>query len=148
MTLRWLIATLHILTLPLGLGAIWARSRALRRVQGGDLQRVFLADNLWALAAFLWISTGLLRAFGGLEKGAAYYLHDRAFYVKMSLLVTILALEVWPMITLIRWRIAERRKATPDLSAAPRLALISRIQAGLVILMVFAATAMARGFFH
>ena len=148
MTLRWLIATLHLLTLPLGLGAIWARSRALRRVQGGNLQRVFLADNLWALAAFLWISTGLLRAFGGLEKGAAYYLHHRAFYVKMSLLVTILALEVWPMITLIRWRIAERRKATPDLSAAPRLALISRIQAGLVILMVFAATAMARGFFH
>ncbi|HKE89460.1 MAG TPA: DUF2214 family protein [Gemmatimonadales bacterium] len=148
MTLRWLIATLHLLTLPLGLGAIWARSRALQRVQGGDLQRVFLADNLWALAAFLWISTGLLRAFGGLEKGAAYYLHDRAFYVKMGLLVTILALEVWPMMTLIRWRIAQRRKATPDLSAAPHLALISRIQAGLVILMVLAATAMARGFFH
>jgi len=32
--------------------------------------------------------------------------------------------------------------------AAPRLALISRIQAAPVILMVFAATAMARGFFH
>ena len=147
MTLRWLIATLHLLTLPLGLGAIWARSRALRRAQS-DLHHVFLADNLWALAAVLWISTGLLRAFGGLEKGAAYYLHDRAFYVKMALLATILALEIWPMITLMRWRIAERRKASPDLTAAPRLALISRIQAGIVILMVFAATAMARGFFH
>ncbi len=148
MTLRWLIATLHLLTLPLGLGAVWARSRALRRVQSGDLQRVFVADNLWALAAFLWISTGLLRAFGGLEKGATYYLHDRVFFVKMGILVTILALEIRPMITLIRWRIAERRKISPDLNAAPRLALISQIQAGLVILMVFAATAMARGFFH
>lgn len=148
MTLRWLIATLHLLTLPLGLGAIWARSRALRLARSDDLHRVFLADNLWALAAVLWISTGLLRAFGGLEKGAAYYLHDRAFYMKMGLFVTILALEIWPMITLVRWRIAERRKASPDLTAAPRLALISQIQAGIVIVMVFAATAMARGFFH
>ncbi len=147
MALRWLIASLHLLTLPLGLGAIWARSRALQRAQS-DLHHVFLADNLWALAAVLWISTGLLRAFGGLEKGAAYYLHDRAFYVKMGLLVTILVLEVWPMITLMRWRIAERRKASPDLTAAPILVLISRIQAVIVILMVFAATAMARGFFH
>jgi putative membrane protein len=148
MTLRWLVATLHLIALPLGLGAIWSRSRALRHVRTDDLGRVFLPDNLWGLAAFLWISTGLLRAFGGLEKGAAYYLHDRAFYVKMSLLVTILALEIWPMITLIRWRIAERRTASPDLTVAPRLALISQLQAGLVILMVFAATAMARGFFH
>ena len=82
------------------------------------------------------------------KRGATYYLHDHAFYVKMGLLVTILALEIWPMITLMRWRIAERRKASPDLTAAPRLALISQIQAGIVILMVFAATAMARGNFH
>ena len=147
MTLRWLIASLHLLTLPLGLGAVWARSRALRRAQS-ELHHVFLADNLWALAAVLWISTGLLRAFGGLEKGAAYYLHDRAFYVKMALLVTILALEVWPMVTLIRWRIAEGRGATPNLTVASRLARISQMQAVLVILIVFAATAMARGFFH
>src|SRR6266496_2543023 len=99
MTLRWLVATLHLLTLPLGLGAIWARSRALGLAKTvEDLRRVFVADNLWGLAAFLWISTGLLRAFGGLEKGASYYLHDRVFYIKMGLFVTILILEIWPMV--------------------------------------------------
>src|SRR5881409_3574164 len=88
MILRWLFASLHLLTLPLGLGAVWARSRALRTVQQtGDYRRVFLADNLWGLAAFLWISTGVVRAFAGLEKGLSYYLHDRMFIVKMSLLV-------------------------------------------------------------
>ncbi len=97
MTIRWLIATLHLLTLPLGLGAIWARSRALSLARSTDhLHRVFVADNLWALAAVLWLSTGLLRAFGGLEKGSSYYLHDRVFYIKMGLFVTIVILEIWP----------------------------------------------------
>ena len=146
MTLRWLIATLHLLALPLGLGAAWARSRALAHAPAGDsLGRAFRADTLWGLAALLWVSTGLLRAFGGLEKGSAYYLGSQIFYLKMGLLVTILLLEIWPMTTLIRWRIGARRGAAIDTTSAPALARISRIQAVLVILMVFAATALARG---
>ena len=149
MILRWVVASLHLLALPLGLGAVWARNRALLRArETHDLGRIFVADNLWGLAAALWIGTGLLRAFAGLEKGTSYYLHDRVFYIKMGLLVVILLLEIWPMTTLIRWRIGARRGATLDLSAAPVLARISRIQAGLVVLMVFAATALARGFFY
>ncbi len=149
MTLRWLIASLHLLALPLGLGAIWARSRALSLARSADhLHRVFVADNLWATAAVLWLSTGLLRAFGGLEKGASYYLHDRVFYIKMGLFVTILILEIWPMATLIRWRIAVRRGAPVDLTSTPTLARISQIQLGVVVVMVFAATALARGYFY
>ena len=126
MILRWLVATAHILVLPLGLGAIWARARALARATAGkDLARVFVADNLWGLAAILWIGTGLWRAFGGLEKGTAYYLHDRAFYVKMGLLILILLLEIWPMITLIRWRIQAARGPVADIQVASLLARVS-----------------------
>ena len=122
MMLRWLVATVHLLVLPLGLGAIWARARALARVTGSkELARVFMADNLWGIAAVLWIATGLWRAFVGLEKGTAYYLHDHAFYAKMGLLIVILLLEVWPMTTLIRWRIQARRSPTVDIRvASPR----------------------------
>ncbi len=149
MTFRWLIASLHLLALPLGVGAIWARSRALGVAKSADdLRRVFVADNLWALAAVLWLGTGLLRAFGGLEKGASYYLHDRVFYIKMGLFATVLILEIWPMATLIRWRISVRRGAPVDLKSAPILARLSQIQLGLVVLMVFAATALARGLFY
>ena len=149
MILRWLVATLHLLALPLGLSAIWARGRALRSVSvAGSLSRIFVADNLWGLAAVLWIATGLLRAFAGLEKETNYYLHDRAFYVKMGLLAAILLLEIRPMATLIRWRIAARRGRSIDTTSALALARISQLQAGLVILMVFAATAVARGFFY
>jgi len=63
----------------------------------------------------------------------------------MVLLVAILALEVWPMVTLIKWRIRLGRGEAFDGSAAPAIARISMMQAGLVVLMVLAAAAMARG---
>ncbi len=149
MWLRWMLASLHLLALPIGLGAVWARSRALRATRAiVDLPRVFVADNLWALAAVLWIATGLLRVFGGYEKDPQYYLHDRVFFAKMALLVAIVLLETWPMVTLIRWRIAVARRTLPDLASAVALSRLSVLQAGLTVAMVFAATALARGFFH
>jgi putative membrane protein len=148
MTLRWLIATVHLLALPIGLGGVWLRGRALRRSLNADgLRQVLAADNLWGVAAALWIATGLARAFGGLEKGSAFYLSQPVFYAKMALFVAILLLEIWPMTTLIRWRMQLRRGATVDTGAAPALARISEIQAALVVLMVFAAAALARGVF-
>src|SRR5262245_59369339 len=118
MILRWLVTTFHLLALPLGLGAVWARSRAFTSVRSAaDLPRVFVADNLWGLAAGLWIVTGLWRAFGGLDKGTDYYLNNRVFYVKMGLLALILLLESWPMTTLIRWRMTARRGKSIDLTS-------------------------------
>jgi putative membrane protein len=106
---------------------------------------VFLADSLWGLAALLWISTGLWRLLAGLEKGTGYYLQNHVFLTKMALLILILVLELRPMVTLIRWRSAVSRDQLPDTRTALSLARISFVQAGLVVLMVFAATAMARG---
>ena len=147
MPLRWLAAALHLLALGFGPGAVWARARALRStLDRAGLQRVFYADNWWGIAAVLWIVTGLLRLFGGLEKDPSYYFNNRIFWIKMALLAVILLLEMGPMITLIRWRIHLRRGGVPDTSAAPRLARISYLEAGLVMLIVLAATAMARGY--
>lgn len=146
MTARWLAASLHLLALGIGLGAVWARGRALRLpLDLATLRQVFLADSLWGLAAVLWISTGLWRLLAGLEKGTGYYLQNQVFLTKMALLVLILLLELRPMITLIRWRAAVSRGQAPDTSGAVSLARISFIQAWLIVLMVFAATAMARG---
>jgi putative membrane protein len=105
----------------------------------------FFADNFWDLAALLWISTGCYRALGGLEKGTSYYLNNSYFWLKMVLLLCIILLEILLMLTLMRWRRQLAQGVAPDLKAAPRLAAISYLQAGLTIVMVFAATAMARG---
>ncbi len=146
MLIRWTIASLHLLALGIGLGAIWVRALALRGVLDAQgLRRVMFADTLWGVAALVWISTGLYRLFGGLERGTGYYFASHAFWLKMSLLGLVLLLEVWPMSTLIRWRIRQAQGLELDTRRAGLFAGISMVQALLVIGMVFAATAMARG---
>jgi putative membrane protein len=145
MTLRWLIATLHLLALAIGFGALVSRARTLRgELDAAALQRLFTADTFWGLAGFLWIGTGLWRAFGGLEKGSAYYLNSHFFLLKMFLLGVVLALEIAPMIGLIRWRIASGRKQALDLSRARLYSAISFSQVALLLCMLMLATALAR----
>jgi putative membrane protein len=145
--IRWSLAALHVLALGIGLGAIWARGRALSgELDPAGLRRVFYADNWWAVAALLWVSTGVVRAFGGFEKGTFYYLHNHLFWTKMLLLVVILVLEARIMMRLILWRRAVGRGERPNLQGARSFARVSFVQAGLVIGMMLAATAMARGY--
>lgn len=146
MLVRWLFAWLHLLGLGIGLGAVWARARALRGpLDTAGLRRVFYADGWWGVAAAIWIGTGLVRVIGGLEKGMDYYLQNHVFWGKMTLLLAILVLEIPPMLTFIRWRVQVARGESPDIAVAGRYARISYLQAALVLLMVLAASAMARG---
>lgn len=149
--LRLGLAWLHLLALGIGFGAIADRAIVLRvPPTAATLTRAFRSDTAWGVAALLWIATGLWRLFGQTEKATGYYLGNRAFWTKMSLLGLILLLEVWPMITLIRWRIAVARGRAPDGTGASvvarRIAAISAVQMVLVAGMVFAAVAMARGY--
>src|SRR5437867_9673835 len=147
MTIRWLLAAFHLLGLGVGLGAVWARGRAFQAQLGVlGLRRVFYADAWWGIAAILWIGTGLVRAFGGFEKGSFYYLHNPFFWAKMGLLAAILILELRPMLTLIQWRRVVARGGVPDTRVASRFAQISFVQAALVVVMVLAATGMACGY--
>ena len=146
MILRWLLAALHLVALAVGAGAILNRARAFSSpLDGPALKRLFAADTLWGVAALLWVSTGLWRLFGETEKTVNFYTGSRAFWLKMAFFVAILALEVWPMLTLLRWRTQVRRGEPLDTSRAMLFARISHVQLVLVIAMVFAATAMARG---
>jgi putative membrane protein len=141
-----LVAALHYLALAIGLPAVFLRGRALKgSLDDAGLRRLFAADSAWGVAAALWVATGLLRAFGGLEKGSAFYLQSPLFYLKMALFLAIVALEVWPMITFIAWRNAHRRGARLDTSQAPALFRVTYIQLALTVVMVFVASAMARG---
>jgi putative membrane protein len=146
MIIRWIFAALHLLALGIGLGAIWARSRALRgTLDSAGLKRLFVSDNWWGFAAGIWIGTGLVRLLSPLEKGRDYYFDNSFFRMKMLAFVLILLLEIRPMITFIKWRSMLRRGLTPNTSVASMFATTSALQAVLVIVMVLAATAMARG---
>jgi putative membrane protein len=123
------------------------RARGFRALSGSAerLSGVFAADGFWGLAALVWLGTGLPRAFAGFEKGADYYLGNGLFHAKLTLFGLIVLLELAPMITLIRWRRQRRRGEAIDTSKAPTFARISEVQAGLIVVIVLLATAMARG---
>lgn len=146
MILSWLLAAVHLVALGIGVEAILSRARLFSSsLDARSLKRLFAADARWGIAAILWISTGLWRAFAGLEKPSAYYWLSHSFWIKMALFFAILILEAWPAATLMRWRVASQRGEDIDTSRATLFGRISGTQFILLIAMIFAATAMARG---
>ncbi len=142
-----IVSALHVLALALGLSSLYLRGGALKgRLDRDGLRRLFAADNVWGVAAGLWIVTGLLRAFGGLEKGSQFYLQSPLFWTKMALFVAVMVLEIRPMVTFIHWRRALGRGQVPDTSRARALYLVNHIEMALVVVIVFVASFMARGF--
>jgi putative membrane protein len=74
-----------------------------------------------------------------------YCVSNGLFHAKLGLFVVVLVLEVWPMATLMRWRSARWAGRTPDTSGARALAAVSHAQAGIIVIIVLLATAIARG---
>jgi putative membrane protein len=144
---QWILAAVHLFAFALAFWAVLTRGKAFSQlaVGAGEVKRVLLADNLWGLSALALLVTGGMRAFGGYEKGSDYYLHQPLFHLKMTLFVLILLMEFAPMVTLIKWRIASSRGTAPDIGRAKLYARISHVEALLLILMMVAATGMARG---
>ena len=88
----------------------------------------------------------LARAFGRVEKAPEFYLRNGFFWIKMTLFVSVVALEIWPMLTFIRWRSARRAgRPLPQFDRLSRLVLVDDVETALVVLIPFAAAAMARG---
>jgi len=147
MLTHWFLAAIHLLAFALGFWAVLTRGTAFRRlVDGtGEVRSVLIADNLWGVSAVILLVSGAMRAFGGYEKGSDYYLQQPLFHFKMALFILILLLEIAPMVTLIKWRIALGRGVAIETGRAKLFARVSHIEALLVLLMVIAATGMARG---
>lgn len=145
--MRLTLAIVHLLALGIGLGSSWARSRALRgRLDTEGLRRVFYADNWWGLSGLLLLGTGLARLFMETEKSMSYYMSNYLFHTKMGLFILVLLLEIWPGITLIKWRRARARSGNVATSASGRIAIISTLQALLLVVILSVAVAMARGY--
>jgi putative membrane protein len=140
-----LLSAIHVLTLALGLGAVFLRGRALRRpLDEAGWQRLLAADNAWGIAAVLWITTGLARVFfGGKETG--FYWRNGFFWVKLALFGAVFALELRPMMTFVRVRSARRRRVSLPRFPLETYRLINTVELGLVVAIVFVAAFMARG---
>jgi putative membrane protein len=140
-----LLSAIHVLTLALGLGAVFIRGRALAGpLDEAGWNRLLTADNLWGAAAGLWIASGLARVFlGGKEPG--FYWHNGFFWIKLALFGLVFALELTPMMTFIRVRTARRRGTALPRFSVEAYRRINTAEVVLVVAIVFAAAFMARG---
>jgi uncharacterized membrane protein len=148
MSLRLILAALHLVALAIGPAAVWTRGRCLRQSlrepeNAGALKRALTADAWWGIAAGLWLATGLWRLLAGTEKSTSYYLGNHFFYAKMGMFLAVGAMEIWPMRTLMQWRGGKRAPNPRDVG---RIEVISYVECALVILMIFTAVSMARGY--
>jgi putative membrane protein len=140
-----LLSAIHVLTLALGLGAIFMRGRALARpLDDAGWQRLLSADSVWGVAAGLWIASGLGRVFFG-GKEPAFYWHNGFFWLKLGLFGVVSALEVAPMMTFIRVRSARQRRTTLPQFSIAMYRRINTAEIVLVVAIVFVAAFMARG---
>ncbi|MCB0327397.1 MAG: DUF2214 family protein [Bdellovibrionales bacterium] len=92
--LQILLASIHYIAFGLGLWAIFERGRCFKRLkkspsESESLQKALFYDNLWAIAAILIIGTGLVKAFGHIEKPSEFYLKNGLFHAKLTLVFVI-----------------------------------------------------------
>ena len=140
-----LLSAIHVLTLALGLGAIVVRGRALARpLDDVGWQRLLAADNLWGIAAGLWIASGVARVFFG-GKSPDFYWYNGYFWIKLGLFGLVFALELTPMITFIRVRTARRRGTALPPFSVDAYRRIHTAETVLVVAIVVVAAFMARG---
>ncbi len=145
MVISALLSAIHLLTLALGLGAVFARGRALGgRLDDAGWRRLLAADNAWGIAAGLWIASGLARVFFG-GKEASFYWRNGFFWIKMALFGLVFVLELAPMTTFIRVRAAQRRRTPLPQFSAETYRRINTAETALVVAIVVVAAFMARG---
>jgi putative membrane protein len=82
------------------------------------------------------------------EKGAVYYLHNWAFYLKMGLFLSIALMSIYPTVVFLGWRDQIKQDASPQLSSeqAAKISMFIRAELFLVALMLPPAVLMAKGY--
>ena len=140
------IAALHFIALGIGFTGVILRYRCIQKdLSKIRLKELFFADNLWGVAALLWLVTGLLRAFGGYAKCTDYYLVNGWFYIKILLFLSIFLLELFPIVQLTKWRLQRKSSiVVDDQKTLLRIQRISRVEIILLFFIVFIASQMAR----
>jgi putative membrane protein len=111
-----------------------------------DLDRLARADAGFGISAGLVLIAGVARVVYGI-KGWAFYAHNPAFHLKMSLFVLLALLSIMPTRLFLRWRKARRQDAAfrvteTEWRSACRWLII---ELHLLALIPLAAVVMARG---
>ncbi len=146
MTADLLAAWLHFLAAFTLAGALFAQMVLLS--MGPDrtmVRRMARLDAIYGVSAALVLIGGVLRVAYG-ARGAAFYMENPFFHLKITLFLVAALLSIWPTIMFFKWRAAA--KADPDWQPAAaqvkRARMITHIELTLIALIILAAGLMTR----
>lgn len=142
-----LVAYVHYLAMiSIAVTLVLEHIYCVRGLADGRVPMLARIDGIYGLAAVMMIVTGIARVvwYG---KGAAFYLHNPVFHVKMALFVAVGLLSIPPTLQFLRWRRSLRSGATGVVTdyQVRRLQLYIRAELALFVLIPLLAALMARG---
>ena len=119
-----ILAIAHHLAVFTLFGVLLAEIVLLRPGIAGDrLRQIGTIDAIYGAAAGLVLVIGVLRVLFG-DKGADYYMHNWAFWLKMAAFVVVGLLSVPPTIAILGWR----RKLAADPGFVPGADIVARLR--------------------
>jgi putative membrane protein len=142
-----LLAYLHYISIFTLIVFLTAEAVVLRPDMTPEIRRRLARyDAVFGMAALAVLVTGVLRVHYG-AKGAAFYLHNPVFHVKIGLYILVGLLSIMPTVAILRWK--KQGKTLPDFVPTPaEIAKVRRwvmIESHLIIFIPLAAVLMARG---
>lgn len=111
-----------------------------------SVKKLRIVDRILGASATALLIIGLARVFH-YEKGAAYYFHNTAFYVKLALFATAALLSLYPTIQFLRWGQPLKQGQLPLLGDSQRrwMRIIIHIELTAIVGMALCAAMMAKG---
>jgi len=111
-----------------------------------DAERIQKAEIVYGISAGLVLIFGFLRMFF-FEKGGEYYLENQFYYLKLYTFAVVGIVSIYPTIRFYKWRKITKADKKPMIENAEFKIIkwILRIEVVGLLIMVFAASMMAKG---
>ena len=147
MTLEAFLAAFHLVAI-LTFVVFLSSQAALCRIEwmnAAVVERLARLDVIYGVAAVLMIGSGLARLIWGI-KGASWYLSQPMFHIKITIVVVMALLSIWPSIMFRRWRRNLRATgAMPEALEVKKVRRLVMIQSHVLPVVAVIAVLLARG---
>lgn len=147
MTLEAILAALHlvaILTFVVFLSSQAALCR-MEWMNAAVVERLVRLDVIYGAAALVMIGSGLARLLWGI-KGVSWYVSQPLFHIKITIVVVMAILSIWPSIMFRRWRRnLQASGALPDELEVKKVRRLVMIQSHVLPVVAVIAVFWARG---
>ena len=147
MTLEAVLAAVHLVAI-LTFVVFLSSQAALCRIEwmnAAVVERLARLDVIYGVAAMLMIGSGLARLIWGI-KGASWYLSQPMFHIKITIVVAMAVLSIWPSIMFRRWRRNLRATgAMPEALEVKKVRRLVMIQSHVLPVIAVIAVFWARG---